>query len=256
MVVVPGLAERRDRQPGDVRGLVLDVEAAGAEEVADRVDRPRDVVDEEDAHEAAPDVAADGALHGEPVQHVAQDGREQQRDQDKPREALADLPHDGVLVEILGVALPVGLALGLGQPARVSVPEAAQAGAVADVGRVRVALLIGVRVVLAVVGDPVEHGALHRQRAGDGERVAQPSLRLEGAVGQHPVEADRDPAGRHEVHRREDPQVDPVHPGAPQQDDGQQDPDEGDDHPGEVGVALSARHTLEARMHVRPPLVP
>src|SRR5215210_1011189 len=42
MVVVPGLAERERREPEHVRGVVLDLEAAGAEEVADGVDRPGD----------------------------------------------------------------------------------------------------------------------------------------------------------------------------------------------------------------------
>jgi hypothetical protein len=40
------------------------------------------------------------------------------------------------------------------------VQEAAQTRAVADVRRMGVALLVGVGVVLAVVGHPVEHGAL------------------------------------------------------------------------------------------------
>ena len=39
---------------------------------------------------------------------------------------------------------------------------------------VRIALLVGVRVVLAVVGDPVEHRALHRHRAEHGEGVLEP----------------------------------------------------------------------------------
>src|SRR3954447_9036424 len=52
VVVVPGLAEARQREPPHVRRVVLDGEAAPAEEVADRVDRPRNVVEEEDPHEA------------------------------------------------------------------------------------------------------------------------------------------------------------------------------------------------------------
>ena len=65
VVVVPGLAERRQRQPEDVGRVVLDVEAPAPEEVADGVDRPRDVVDEEDADQAAPQQAGEGA--GEPA---------------------------------------------------------------------------------------------------------------------------------------------------------------------------------------------
>ena len=55
VVVVPGLAERDPREPPDVARLVLDAEAARADEVADRVDRPRDVVEQEDPDQAAPE---------------------------------------------------------------------------------------------------------------------------------------------------------------------------------------------------------
>ena len=63
-----------------------------------------------------------------------------------------------------------GAALGVvEQPAHVRVREAAQraaqAAAVVDVGAVRVAEAIGVGVVLAVVGDPGDHGALDGHRA-------------------------------------------------------------------------------------------
>ena len=54
VVVVPGLAETGQREPEDVRRIVAGLEAACAEEVADRVDAPGDVVDEEDAHEPGP----------------------------------------------------------------------------------------------------------------------------------------------------------------------------------------------------------
>ena len=46
--------------------LVLDVESAAAEEVADRVHRPGHVVDEEDPHEPAPDVAEQRASSVKP----------------------------------------------------------------------------------------------------------------------------------------------------------------------------------------------
>ena len=105
---------------------------------------------------------------------------------------VADPAHALVLVELGRVFLPVGLALGLEQPAGVGVPQAAQAAAVSDVRAVRVALLVGVRVVLAVVGDPIQHRALDRQRAEDRERALEPRVGLERAVGQQPVEADRD----------------------------------------------------------------
>src|SRR3954471_4392708 len=54
VVVVPALAERDQAQQPDVPALVLRTEAPTAPEVADRVDRERDVVEQEDADRAAP----------------------------------------------------------------------------------------------------------------------------------------------------------------------------------------------------------
>ena len=65
------------------------------------------------------------------------------------------------------------------EPAHVGVEEAAQraapADAVVDVRAVRVALLVGERVVLAVVGDPGDDRALDRRRAEDGEQRRAPA---------------------------------------------------------------------------------
>ena len=80
------------------------------------------------------------------------------------------------------------------------VPEAAQdaadAVAVADVRAVRVALLVGVGVVLAVVGHPADDRALHRHRAEHGEGVLERLGDQEGAVGEQAVEADGHARGR------------------------------------------------------------
>ena len=64
VVVVPGLAHREQGEPGDVGGVIVDGEPAAAEEVADGVDRPRDVVDEEDPHRAAPQRRLERAAPG------------------------------------------------------------------------------------------------------------------------------------------------------------------------------------------------
>ena len=97
--------------------------------------------------------------------------------------------------------------------------------AVADVRGVRVALLVGVRVVLAVVGDPVEHRALQRDRAGDRERVLRAGLEVwNAAVGQQPVVADGDAEAADHVADGEDRQVGHVDGLVPQQDDGGEQP--------------------------------
>src|ERR687891_2238585 len=61
VVVVPGLAERRRRQPPDVGRVVVGLEATSPVEVADRVDAPRDVVDEEDPHQPTPEQGGETA---------------------------------------------------------------------------------------------------------------------------------------------------------------------------------------------------
>src|SRR5207237_6216637 len=89
------------------------------------------------------------------------------------------------------------------QPAHVRVEQppqgAAPAPAVADVGTVRVTLLVGERVVLAVVGDPGDHRPLDRRRSQGREYPPQRSAGLEAAVGEESVEADRDPEPGDEI---------------------------------------------------------
>ncbi len=136
--------------------------------------------------------------------------------------------------------------MGLEQPADVRVPQArdhpAQARAVAGVGAVRVALFVGERVVLAVVGDPVDHRALQRHRAEDRERVAQPRARLEGAMGQQAVKADRDAERGQQVHDGEDRQVARPEEVVPQHHRCADHAEEGDHDGGDVDVALQTGH--------------
>ena len=100
-------------------------------------------------------------------------------------------------------------------------------------------------VVLAVVGDPVEHAALERHRAGDREAVLDGLRRLEGAMREQTVVAHRDAQPVDDVQPREDAQVDPVDPVVPQEEDGGDQADERHDHPGHVRVALSPGHALQ-----------
>ncbi len=100
--------------------------------------------------------------------------------------------------------------------------------AVVDVGAVRVPLFVGEGVVLAVVGDPGDHRALDRRRAEDRQQAVQPGLRLEAAVGEVAVEADRDPHPGEEVHAEEEEDVAPVQRLAPDLPAREADRDEGD----------------------------
>ena len=107
---------------------------------------------------------------------------------------------------------------------------------------VRVALHVGEGVVLSMVGDPVDHRALHRHRAEDGERVADPGLRLERAMGEEAVVPDRDPERGRQVHGEEDREVGRADQVVPEEDDREAETDEGEDDGGEGDVALKAAH--------------
>ena len=72
--------------------LVVGREPAAAVEVADRVDRPGDVVDEEDPHEAAPEQPGEGADDA-PGQQRTRARRDPQREHDQREEAAVEQPH-------------------------------------------------------------------------------------------------------------------------------------------------------------------
>ena len=59
------------------------------------------------------------------------------------------------------------------------------------VGRVRIALLVCARMMLAVTCDPFDDGALHREGTEDREQVLGRLVRLKRPVGQKPVKANR-----------------------------------------------------------------
>src|SRR6185437_6910981 len=165
-----------------------------------------------------------------------------------PGERAADPADPTVLEQVGGEAPLLGLALRHRQPAHVREVEALQRAAQAravPVRRVRVALVVGEGVVLAVIGHPVNKEPLDGHRAEHGKRVADGSHRVERAVGEEAVVADGDPeAGRH-VHDAEDREVGPADPLIPQQHDRTQEGNEGNEDGAEVRVLLELRHRFE-----------
>src|SRR6185295_2156527 len=143
--------------------------------------------------------------------------------------------------------------------AQVRPPQALEcahhAVAVADVGRVRVALLVGVRVVLAVVGDPADDRALDRHRAGHGQGVGHGLVGGEGAVGEQAVEADGHAEPGDQVHRREDRHVAPVQDVVPGEDRGGDDGQQRHDGRAQVRITLRLGHYSEGRRTIVPTLL-
>ena len=164
-----------------------------------------------------------------PGDEVAGEGGGREARDDDPREGLVDLAHPGVVHQVGGVLALAREALLADQPAHVGVDQPAQAGAAAHVRAVRIALLVGVRVVLAVVGDPGDHGPLHRHRAENREEVLDRLAGRERAMGQQAMEADRHAEAGQQVHDGEEDEVVRAHAVAPEQDDGGEEGDERDD---------------------------
>jgi hypothetical protein len=122
--------------------------------------------------------------------------------------------------------------------------------ALADVRAVGVALLVGVRMVLAVVGHPVDDRALHGHRARDGEQVLDGLGRAERAMGEHAVEADRDAEGREQVQHDHHGQIVDPDDVVPEHHDGGEDHERRQDHREQVGDAGGFRHVLEPMRQV------
>ena len=244
VVVVPGLAERGQREPDHVRRVVGDREAPAPEEVADGVDRPRHVVQEERAHEPAPDEAAQRALEREAVGDEADQRRDPDAREGEPRERLVEAAHPAVLVELVAYFFQSAWPWVSNSQPVWACQRPREPGAVAHVRAVRIALLVSVGVVLAVVGDPVEHRALQAHRAEHREQVLDALVRLERAVREQAVVADRHAEAEQHVRGGHDREVDPVDPAVPEQHDGGDQAEERHDDADQVRGALRPGHAI------------
>jgi hypothetical protein len=103
----------------------------------------------------------------------------------------------------------------------------------------RIALTVGEAVVLAMVGDPADHGPLHGHRAEHREAVADRAIGLVRAVREEPVEADRDAESRQRIPDREDRQVAPGDVAAPEEEDRSKEPGERNRDPDQVRNLLT-----------------
>ena len=110
-------------------------------------------------------------------------------------------------------------------PAEEALRQADERVAVAP-RRVRVTVLVGEPVVLAVVGHPADHRALDRHRAEDREHHLDRAVGLERLVREEAVVADGDPVQGERVHHHRDDDVAPAQPAAPGNRDSAQERDE------------------------------
>ena len=161
-----------------------------------------------------------------PSEQVADGERDDEAERDPDEVEAVDVADDRVLEQVAAVLGAHDEALRAEQPADVRMPEPAhdahQPRAAADVRRMRVALDVGVRVVLAMVGDPLADGTLRRHRAEHGEQRLDGTAGLEAAMREVAVEPDRDAEAGDEVEEPEEDQVDRADGDAPERgDDGQ-----------------------------------
>ena len=164
---------------------------------------------------------------GEPAderagQRDAEPERDGQPDDHPQREQAADDLQVAVGEQVLRVAARVGLVLAAEHPADVGVREPAHRpsppGGLIDVRAVRVAGAVRERVVLAMRGDPFDHRPLHRGRPQHRQHRPDRARRLEAAMREQPVEADRHAQPRERVRDRQHDQVLPAQrfpPGRP-----------------------------------------
>ena len=92
--------------------------------------------------------------------------------------------------------------------------------------------------MLAVVGNPLDHGPLDRGRAQRGEHAAHRGTGLEAAVGQQAVKADRDARAGQQIGERHHDQVRPLQGAAPREVCGEPHERERHDHHHKVRNAI------------------
>ncbi len=176
VIVVPALAEGEQRHPPQVRRGVAGRKAAVAPDVGSRVYQPGRVQHQARSHEAAPDEPRQAARGVERGEH------QQGEDEVETVERAVDRVAGEVgcpLREIFRIVSARDI--GRHPPEHVGPGEAAA-------GAMHVLLVVGMRVVLAVVGDPANRATLGGAAADGREEVFEPAgPEGEAAVGEEPV---------------------------------------------------------------------
>src|SRR5436190_10732032 len=213
--------------------------------MADRVDRPGHVVQEQDTNSAAPHHAGQKAVPPADPCPADEAGYDQRGDDDR-YEQPSDHAKAAIVDQVSSVAVTVRGGVRVEQPTGVSVPEAPHRldEAVAAVGMrtVRITALVGVLMMLAVIRDPTDDVSLDCTLPADRERVSNTTKGLKRAVREEPVIADGDPQTGDDVAHEQDRQLANADHPIPQQRDGHTKADERQDRSHEVRRDARGRH--------------
>lgn len=229
VIVMPTLAEGREGDEPVIAALVGGIVGPCAEDMADGIDTPGDVVSEENPGEAAPDPALPEAVPGLSDETLDQSGQEQSEADPKKEEAVDDAQHrifgevgggGGALVGVLGE-----------DPADVGMPEPEEQGGGAGfavVRGVRISGLVAILVVFPVSADPEEDGTLDGHGAEDCEQVADGFYGFETAVSKVAMVTESDAETGGEVEAQHEADSEPIGAVEGEIGDGAADPDDGE----------------------------
>src|SRR3954454_8291951 len=100
--MVEGLAERGEREPQDVGRVILDLETAPPEKVADGVDRPGGVLLQEDPYRPAPQQRTERP-NERLLERQADQKRDREADQREPGKGPVQDSHAAILDQLARV---------------------------------------------------------------------------------------------------------------------------------------------------------
>jgi len=213
--------------------------------MANRIDRPGHVVQEQDTNRSAPHHPGQKAIPAADPCPTDKTGDEH-GEQDYGHEQGGDYAEATIVNQIGRVATPVRSRVALEQPTRVGMPEPleslGEAVAATGVGAVRVAASVGELMMLAVIGDPADHVPLHGKLTTDREGVANSREGLERPVREQPVVADGDPQPGDDVADAQDRQLSEADHPIPEQRDRDPETDERQSGPCEIGQPPGDAH--------------
>ena len=206
VIVVPTLARSQQGDEPVVAAVVVGSVARVAEHVGERIHRPSDVPHDDRAHDHAPNQQAPAHFERE-----ARADREVQRRlheiDPNPRRRLLQLEVEGVFEHIARILLVsrdvVGAWVVDEQPSDMRPEEG-------DQRAMRVVLLVGMHMVVAVGGDPTTWCVLDAAKRKDHHRVLEPLRHLRALVGKQAVIAKRDRLPEHKHARQHDPKPRPT----------------------------------------------